>query len=358
MAAKKNTAPSRFSDDLLRWWDKHGRKDLPWQHQPTPYRVWVSEIMLQQTQVATVIPYFQRFMTRFPTVESLADAAVDEVLHHWSGLGYYARARNLHKAAQIIRERHGGVLPLDIADTMELPGIGRSTAGAILALAAGQVHPILDGNVKRVLARLHAVEGWPGDKKIENQLWQLAERHTPERRVAHYTQAIMDLGATLCIRGRALCERCPVRAHCLAFAQDRVKEFPAAKARGALPIRRTRLLLVRNAAATVLLMKRPPSGIWGGLWSPPECGVEDDIADWCRRRLGCEVREESRWPPLRHTFSHFHLDIHPVLLRISGAGRAVMDDAESVWYNPAKPKNLGLAAPVQRLLNQLIDTRR
>jgi A/G-specific adenine glycosylase len=313
--------------------------------------------MLQQTQVATVIPYFQRFMARFPRVEDLANAAVDEVLHHWSGLGYYARARNLHKAAQIIRERHGGDFPLDIAAAIKLPGIGRSTAGAILALAAGQVHPILDGNVKRVLARFHAIEGWSGDKQVENRLWQLAEQHTPKRRVAHYTQAIMDLGATLCTRGEALCGRCPVRADCLALAQGRVKEFPAPKPRGALPVHRTRLLLMRKDSA-VLLIKRPPSGIWGGLWSPPECGVDDDVVDWCLRRLGCEVCEETRWPPLRHTFSHFHLDIHPVLLSISGAGDSVMDGAESVWYNPQKPQQLGLAAPIRRLINQLAETRR
>lgn len=348
-----NRPAPRFSERLLQWWDQHGRKDLPWQQQATPYRVWVSEIMLQQTQVTTVIPYFQRFMARFPTVERLAAATADEVLHHWSGLGYYARARNLHKAARIICEKHDGAFPLDIEDVMALPGIGRSTAGAILALAAEQLHPILDGNVKRVLTRLHAIEGWPGSKDVENELWQLASHHTPHRRTAHYTQAIMDLGATLCTRARPLCDRCPAQSRCLAYGQGRVADFPTPKPRGALPIRRTQLLVVRDAAAAVLLTKRPPTGIWGGLWSLPECAVDADITEWCRHRLGLDVREEQRWPVVRHTFSHFHLDIHPVLLRIGARAAALMDDTESVWYNPQQPQQLGLAAPIQRLLNQL-----
>jgi A/G-specific adenine glycosylase len=357
MTTKKQTSARartpHFSDLLLEWWDQHGRKDLPWQQQTTPYRVWVSEIMLQQTQVTTVIPYFQRFMARFPTIENLAAATADEVLHHWSGLGYYARARNLHKAAHIIRERHHGKFPLDIDSVMALPGIGRSTAGAILALAAGQLHSILDGNVKRVLTRLHAIEGWPGDKEVEGRLWRLAQDHTPSRRTAHYTQAIMDLGATLCTRARPACERCPAQTRCLAYAQQRAADFPTPKPRGTLPVRRTQLLLVRDAATAVLLTKRPPSGIWGGLWCLPECAVGTDIADWCRRRLGFDAHEEARWPVLRHSFSHFHLDIHPVLVRIGARAAAVMDGGESVWYNPRNPQQLGLAAPIQRLLNQL-----
>jgi A/G-specific adenine glycosylase len=357
---KKMSARARtlqFSDLLLQWWDQHGRKDLPWQRQATPYRVWVSEIMLQQTQVTTVIPYFQRFMTHFPTIESLAAATADEVLHHWSGLGYYARARNLHKAAHIIIEQHHGEFPLEIDNVMALPGIGRSTAGAILALAAGQFHSILDGNVKRVLTRLHAIEGWPGNKEVEGRLWRLAQDQTPHRRTAHYTQAIMDLGATLCTRTRPACERCPAQSQCLAYTQQRVADFPTPKPRVTLPVRRTQLLLVRDAAATVLLTKRPPSGIWGGLWSLPECTINADITDWCRRRLGFNVQEEARWPVLRHTFSHFHLDIHPVLVRVGARAAAVMDDAESVWYNPQKPQRLGLAAPIRRLLNQLRTDR-
>lgn len=344
---------SQFSHHLLQWWDAHGRKDLPWQQEPTPYRVWVSEIMLQQTQVATVIPYYQRFITRFPNVKSLAEAPLDEVLHHWSGLGYYARARNLHKAAHMICAQHKGAFPMDIEAVMQLPGIGRSTAGAILALAAGQRHLILDGNVKRVLTRLHAIEGWPGHKEVENNLWLLAQQHTPAHRVAHYSQAIMDLGATLCTRSRPGCEHCPVQMDCLAKQQNRMKEFPTPKPRAALPVRTTRMLLVQNASAAALLVKRPPAGIWGGLWSLPECTPDDDIVEWCHRQLGLKVREEARWPTLRHTFSHFHLDIHPVLVRVNGEISSVMDDAGSVWYNPDAPQTVGLAAPVKRLLMML-----
>jgi A/G-specific adenine glycosylase len=313
--------------------------------------------MLQQTQVATVIPYFQRFMSRFPTVKRLAAAAMDEVLHHWSGLGYYARARNLHRAATVICEQYAGMFPEDIDAVMALPGIGRSTAGAILALAANQNHAILDGNVKRVLTRLHAIEGWPGQKDVEAQLWQLAEQHTPRRRVAHYTQAIMDLGATLCTRSRPRCGDCPLQDQCCAYSQHRITAFPTAKPRKALPVRRTQLLLIRDTAAAVLLTKRPPAGIWGGLWSLPECAVDDDVATWCRKRLGFSVGEAERWPVLRHTFSHFHLDIHPVLMEVAAPLPSVMDTADSVWYNPRKPQQLGLAAPIQRLLNQLITGR-
>lgn len=342
----------RFSERLLAWWDRHGRKDLPWQHEPTPYRVWVSEIMLQQTQVGTVIPYYQRFMQRFPDVVTLADAPADEVLRHWSGLGYYARARNLHRAAQLIRDVFHGELPRDHATLVELPGIGRSTAGAILALSLGQHHPILDGNVKRVLTRYHGIEGWPGVKQVETLLWDVAARHTPARRSDDYTQAIMDLGATLCTRGRPACERCPVGADCVARAEGRVAFIPTAKPRRVLPVRSTQMLLLRKAGA-VLLMKRPPAGIWGGLWSLPECPAQTDVTAWCREQLRCEVADPTHWTPLRHTFSHFHLDIQPVLARYTSDVAGVMDEAGTVWYNLDAPPPGGLAAPVQQLLTQL-----
>ena len=344
-------ALSSFSERLLAWWDEHGRKDLPWQREPTPYRVWVSEIMLQQTQVATVIPYYQRFVARFPDVRALADASIDEVLHHWSGLGYYARARNLHRSAQIIRDRLGGALPVDHADLTALPGIGRSTAGAILALSSNRHCAILDGNVKRVLARYHGVEGWPGRKEIEAQLWEHAIAHTPALRTAHYTQAIMDLGATLCTRAWPACARCPVAGDCVAHRDGRSGELPTPKPKRALPLRSAQMLLV-HTSDTVLLMKRPPTGVWGGLWGLPECPPHNDVADWCRAELRCEVTGETRWPPLRHTFSHFHLDIEPVLVRVTRAG-GVMDDAMGVWYNLDAPPPGGLAAPVRQLLAQL-----
>ena len=216
---------------MIAWFAQHGRKDLPWQQDPTPYRVWVSEIMLQQTQVRTVIPYYQRFMQAFPDLRALAAAPLDQVLHHWSGLGYYARARNLHRAAQRIRDDHAGRFPEDIEVVMRLPGIGRSTAGAVLSLACGQRHAILDGNVKRVLARFHAVEGWPGKTAVLEQLWALAEAATPQRDVAAYNQAMMDLGATLCRRGTPECPSCPLQSDCRACKLGRQSEFPAPRPR-------------------------------------------------------------------------------------------------------------------------------
>ncbi|WJW75317.1 A/G-specific adenine glycosylase [Thiohalobacter sp. IOR34] len=347
-----------FASRLLDWFDRHGRHDLPWQREPTPYRVWVSEIMLQQTQVTTVIPYYARFLQRFPSIEALATAAPDEVLHLWSGLGYYARARNLQHAAQQIVELHGGVFPTDFAAVEALPGIGRSTAGAILTLACGQRWPILDGNVKRVLARHRAVEGWPGRSAVLRQLWTLAEALTPRRRVAAYTQAIMDLGATLCRRARPDCAACPLAADCRARIEGRQAELPAPRPRRELPVRATRMLLLVNQGGEVLLQRRPPAGLWGGLWCLPEIDEpQAAVEDWCLRRLGLRVAGVSAWPPLRHSFSHFHLDITP--LRVSVAkdpALRVMEDGGRVWYNVRSPDARGLAAPVQRLLDRLRET--
>ncbi len=344
-----------FSARLLAWFDKHGRHDLPWQAGRDPYRVWVSEIMLQQTQVATVIPYFERFMARFPSVTALASAPLDEVLHHWSGLGYYARARNLHRAAVIVRDSHGGRVPEEIEALTALPGIGRSTAGAILALACGQRHAILDGNVKRVLARFRAVEGWPGTAAVSRELWALAERYMPSVRVGDYTQAMMDLGATLCTRSRPACGRCPLADSCSAHRDGREEEFPAPKVRKALPVRTAAVLLLRDQAG-VLLMRRPPSGVWGGLWSLPEVGLEEDPAAWCRSELGVEAQEVERWPGLRHTFSHFHLEMTPVIMCVHDAA-GVSEHADMLWYDRTRPQSLGLAAPVSRLLARLDDER-
>lgn len=346
-----------FSDRLLAWFDDHGRKDLPWQRHASPYRVWVSEVMLQQTQVATVIPYYQRFMEHFPDVMALADAPLDEVLHLWTGLGYYARARNLHRAARVIRDEYRGEFPCDIAAVQTLPGIGRSTAAAVLALASGQRHAILDGNVKRVLTRFHAIDGWPGRTEVEQRLWALAERHTPAQHVANYTQAIMDLGATLCTRASPGCGRCPLSEDCAARRQDRVADFPASKPRKTLPVRDTVMLMLRNASGEVLLVQRPPEGLWGGLWIFPECPVDEDVGQWCERRLACHISPPEIWSALRHTFSHFHLDITPVHARMDTAS-AVMEGANAVWYNLASPPALGLAAPVQRLLLQLKEESR
>jgi A/G-specific adenine glycosylase len=342
-----------FSKRVLRWFDRHGRKDLPWQHDPTPYRVWVSEIMLQQTRVNSVIPYYERFMRRFPDSGSLANASEDEVLHLWSGLGYYSRARNLHRAAQQIRDEFGGRFPDQPDAIQSLPGIGRSTAGAILSLAMERCFPILDGNVKRVLARCFAVEGWPGKSAVQKALWQLAEQLLPEARCRSYNQALMDLGATLCSRTRPQCEKCPLEPVCVACQQGSQTAYPAPKPRKTLPERAVRLLIIRNREGDLLLEKRPSAGIWGGLWSLPECPMDEDpLAQWSGQ-LEVAGAQTHTWPLFRHTFSHFHLDIEPVEICLQREQLRVMDGDRRVWYRISDPDERGLAAPVTRIINQL-----
>jgi A/G-specific adenine glycosylase len=296
-----------FSDKLLSWFDHHGRKHLPWQQNQTPYRVWLSEIMLQQTQVATVIPYYERFTQRFPDVASLASAEEDEVLHLWTGLGYYARARNLQKAAKQLVQEHNGEFPAGLDQLQNLPGIGRSTAGAIMALAFKLPATILDGNVKRVLARCYAVDGWPGQTQVSNKLWAIAEELSPDTRIADYTQAIMDMGATLCTRSKPKCEICPFSNECIAYRDDRIKELPGKKPKKAMPIRNTQMLVVSNSNGELLLQRRPSQGLWGGLWSFPEC---DDQEVHLRLEglqiLESQISKIEHQTPFRHTFTHFH----------------------------------------------------
>jgi A/G-specific adenine glycosylase len=347
-----------FARQVLHWFDHHGRKDLPWQQDPGPYRVWVSEIMLQQTQVATVIPYFERFMVGFPDVSSLAGAPLDEVLHLWSGLGYYARARNLHKAAQQVRDQHGGVFPEDFAAVAALPGVGRSTAGAVLSLALGQHHAILDGNVKRVLARCFTVAGWPGQSAVLAQLWALSEVLTPAVRVRDFNQAMMDLGATVCTRSRPACAACPLADACIAHAQGNPAAYPGKKPRKVLPVRDVRMLLVRDPAGQVVLEQRPPQGIWGGLWGLPELAMSDDPLAWCRQQFGSEPQAQRVLPLRRHTFSHFHLDITPLEILLPEPGWLALEGPDRVWYNPAQPDARGLAAPVSRLLEEIQPNER
>jgi A/G-specific adenine glycosylase len=340
---------------LLNWWDEHGRHDLSWQQDPTPYRVWVSEIMLQQTQVATVARYYSRFLASFPNVTALAVASQDDVLHHWTGLGYYSRARNLHKAAQLVVTGHGGELPADIDQLIALPGIGRSTAGAILALAHDERHPILDGNAKRVLARVFAVAGWTGSTANLKILWQLAEQTTPAERVANYTQAIMDLGATVCRRSRPACPDCPLQNNCAALAGDLVSTIPAPKPKKDRPRRSAVLIMACNEAGEILLEKRPASGIWGGLWSFPELASAEQLDDWCVSRLGNLPASKTEWPGVSHSFSHFDFDMRPVELRLPARPAAVMEGDRWLWYNTRSPAGIGLAAPVVKLLQRLAD---
>lgn len=344
---------SAFAASLLEWFDHHGRHDLPWQREPTPYRVWISEIMLQQTQVAVVVPFFERFMQRFPDPRSLATAEPDEVLHLWSGLGYYARARNLHKAARMIVAEHRGKLPEQIDALQALPGIGRSTAGAILSLALGQRHPILDGNCKRVLARFFAVPGWPGSGPVQTRLWSLAEAVTPANQVRDFNQAMMDMGATLCTRAAPACLLCPLAEGCRALAQGRPQAYPQPKPRKQVPLREALFLLIRLPAGEVLLEQRPPTGLWGGLWTPIQLERADEPSDWCRLKLGVTPSRLEMLPRRRHTFSHFQLDIQPVLAQLSAPVHAVGDRPGSAWIDPASPGTLGLPKPVRTLLAEV-----
>ena len=340
-----------FASRLLAWYRRHGRRHLPWQRDIDPYRVWVSEIMLQQTRVTTVVPYFERFMASFPDIGTLADAAQDAVLAHWSGLGYYARARNLHAAAQTVRDAHAGVFPTDFDTVVALPGIGRSTAGAILAIACGQRHPILDGNVKRVLARHAAIAGWPGSSAVAKRLWTLAERRTPAARVNHYTQAIMDLGATLCTRRRPDCGACPVAEDCRARQAGTVERYPGSRPKPVKPLKQTTMVLAVESAS-VYLERRPASGIWGGLWSLPELAA-DSPSDWCEARFAVAPAESVRWSTVRHSFSHYDLDIEPVVLRLAAPPRKLADGDAGHWVPLHSPPPGGMAAPVKKLIDVL-----
>lgn len=340
-----------LSQKILKWFDKHGRHDLPWQKNINAYRVWVSEIMLQQTQVTTVIDYFERFMKRFPTLSKLANAPLDEVFELWSGLGYYARAKNLHKTAQIIHTQYRGKFPTTYDAVLALPGIGQSTAGAILSISTHQRYPILDGNVKRVLSRHFAIEGWYGNPKTLEQLWALSEKITPKDRVADYTQAIMDLGATVCTRTQPKCTVCPIASTCEAKKLDKVKLYPMSKPKSKIPTRATTILiLISRKHHCILLEKRPMKGIWGGLWSLPECPLQTNIKEWCTKMFKLSLKEMRSWEPFRHTFTHFHLNIHPILCEVKDQPKPKITDLNYEWYPIEKASNLGLPAPIRRLI--------
>jgi A/G-specific adenine glycosylase len=337
-----------FAERLLNWHHLHGRHDLPWQKDKSLYRIWVSEIMLQQTQVATVIPYYQRFIQRFSDITTLAQATQDEVLLHWAGLGYYSRARNLHKASNIIIEQHRGAFPTEYDAVLALPGIGPSTAGAILAQALGQHQTILDGNVKRVLTRYDAIAGWPGLKQIEKKLWKLAQNYTPEKNVAAYTQAIMDLGATVCRRSSPNCANCPLSSDCKALQQSAIAKYPTKKPRKTMPVREKRFLIIRNEQGETLMEKRPPMGIWGGLWSLPELAMAESVGAAVVQNWQLKVSDYCDLPAFRHTFSHFHLDITPCEVAVEAAMPMIADVGRYQWHGDIS--QLALAAPVSAIL--------
>ena len=339
---------TEFAPRLLAWFDRHGRHDLPWQHPRSPYRVWLAEIMLQQTQVATVISYFNRFVAALPDLAALAQASEEQVLALWSGLGYYSRGRNLHAAARRCVALHGGELPSDAEALRALPGIGRSTAAAIRAQAFAEPDAILDGNVKRVLCRLFGIQGWPGERAVEQRLWKLAESLLPATRSADYTQAIMDFGATLCSRARPGCTRCPFAGDCLALANDQVAALPARRPPRQIPQRECVMLVLHDAEGRILLQRRDGPGVWQGLWSLPQFDGAAEATDFARGQSAATGPRPL--PPIEHAFTHYRLRIHPQLLATSGAGLRIGDNPTMRWIHRAELLELGLPAPVRRLL--------
>ena len=347
-----NAVPEpKLGTRLLAWFDQHGRHDLPWQHPRSPYRVWLSETMLQQTQVAVVIPYFQRFVAALPDLAALAAAPLDEVFALWSGLGYYSRALRLQETALICMRDHDGELPRDFDALLALPGIGRSTAGAILSQAYGLPYPILDGNVRRVLCRHRGVREWPGGAAAQRTLWQIAEENLPDARIADYTQAVMDLGATVCTSGKPACPSCPLHTDCIAFRDGTTGQLPVRKPSKALPEREVYALIARDRDGRTLLQRRPAIGVWPSLWSLPEAQNIDDAQLWLQRHARVDRCEALR--PIRHTFSHFRLHIHPLLWRDARAGDAIGDTDGLRWQAADALTEIALPAPVRKLLESL-----
>jgi A/G-specific adenine glycosylase len=340
-----------FAQRLVAWQRVHGRHDLPWQNTRDPYRIWLSEIMLQQTQVSAVIPYYLRFLASFPDVGALARAPLDDVLAHWSGLGYYRRAHYLHAAAQAVTRDYGGVFPRDVDALAQLPGVGRSTAAAIAAFAFGVRAAILEGNVKRVLARHRGIPGWPGAPKVEALLWTAANDFLPLHDIEAYTQGMMDLGATVCTRASPRCGECPLADDCIARATCRVDELPSPRPHKVLPQREVRLLLIERAGA-LLFEKRPPLGIWGGLWSLPECAMDADIGATLRARFASGIEVRDALPPIAHGFTHFALTMHPHRAHAAEWGGRV-EAPGTMWLTPAAAAKAALPAPIKKLVRSL-----
>ena len=369
----QSTLNAPFAQAVLTWYDKFGRKHLPWQQNKTLYGVWLSEVMLQQTQVATVIPYFERFVKTFPNLTALADAPLDEVLHLWTGLGYYARARNLHKAAQVMRDQYCGKFPTEFEQVLALPGVGRSTAGAILSSCLNAPYAILDGNVKRVLSRYFAVNGWPGEKKTEDRLWQLTGEVTPNAQVADFNQAMMDLGAMVCTRSKPKCGLCPLQSNCRANAEQNWQAYPGKKPKKVLPERESYFLLLEKDGK-VALEQRENAGLWGGLYCFPQFADKQELLAYLASN---GIQQYQEWAAFRHTFSHFHLDIYPIYARFDDQTnsedvdrsdwkkvaekqnqyQSALLSAVKYWYDPQNPDLIGLATPVKNLLTQYVRNR-
>ncbi|MHA7841056.1 MAG: A/G-specific adenine glycosylase [Gammaproteobacteria bacterium] len=345
-----------FQQAVLTWYEQWGRKNLPWQQPRTPYGVWISEIMLQQTQVNTVLPYFQRFIAQYPTLAHLAAASEDDVLHLWTGLGYYSRARNLWRCAQLLTNQYDSKFPSTVEALCALPGIGASTAGAILSLGLEIPAPILDGNVKRVLCRHHAITGWPGKTAVHKQLWHVSTHYTPKNKtVVAYNQGMMDLGALLCTRSNPQCTLCPLQTTCQGYQQGNAIAYPEKKPKKTLPERYTTVLMLYDNQQRLLLEKRPPVGIWGGLWSFPEYALDTDWQAWCEDTYHCNVQTHETWPTFRHTFSHYHLHITPILVHITHKLTKVREEPRHAWCPIDDPQHhqKGLPAPIKQCWQQL-----
>lgn len=368
MYLAKSSPQAPFAQAVLAWYEQFGRKQLAWQQNKSLYGVWLSEVMLQQTQVATVTPYFQRFMQTFPNITALANASLDEVLHLWTGLGYYARARNLHKAAQVVRDQYQGQFPTEFEQVLGLSGVGRSTAGAILSSCLNKPYPILDGNVKRVLSRYFMVEGWAGEKKVEEKLWQLSAEVTPTEQTADFNQAMMDIGAMVCTRSKPKCSLCPLQSHCQAYLQQAWRQYPAKKPKKRLPERKTYFLIL-SYQGKVALEQRESTGLWGGLYCFPQFESKTQLLDYLAQN---GVQHYQEWNTFRHTFSHFHLDIYPIYAQLEqdfslfeqnrtnwqkiaeNSPHFEVSSAVKYWYDPQNPSSIGLATPVKNLLTQFI----
>jgi A/G-specific adenine glycosylase len=342
-----------FSTRIIRWQRAHGRHGLPWQGTRDAYRIWLSEVMLQQTQVATVLPYYERFLARFPDVRALAAAPVDEVLALWSGLGYYARARNLHRAAIEVVQRFGGEFPCTFEALETLPGIGRSTAAAIAAFASGERRAILDGNVRRVLARHAGIAGDPAAAATLARLWQSAEALLPQAAIEAYTQGMMDLGADVCAIRKPACLVCPVNDDCVARREDRVHELPGKRARRENPRRQVAMLVVLSQGE-VLLEKRPPTGIWGGLWSLPEAAVDAGVDAVLASQWGLETAEVQKLPPFDHAFTHFTLTVSPYRIRVRDRACLAAEKA-ATWLPLTELRGAALPSPVKKLLQRVAE---
>ncbi len=350
-----NILAEHFSQPLLQWYDKHGRKNLPWQLPRDPYRVWISEIMLQQTQVQTVIPYFNRFMDEFPSIHDLAQAEDDKVLSLWSGLGYYSRARNLHKTAKIISSEFSGIMPKERDTLTSFPGIGPSTAAAILSQAYNLPTAILDGNVKRVLTRFFRIQGWPEQATIKKTLWELADECMPQQRCADYTQAIMDLGATCCTLKKPSCAQCPVQTNCQALQHQEQLLYPTKKIKKPIPIQHQQFLVLLNKNKMIYLEKRPPTGLWGGLWCLPSIDKELCPLQYINEHYHLQAKETKHLISLKHRFSHFQLEIDALVIETQYSKKQIAEPSGQ-WFNQQRLRDVGLAKPTNHILNQLFTS--